>query len=309
MSELRIHSLSEFVNMICELDGTLFRNGINKNESLLFRGQSDTQFELLPSLGRNRKFACDISILDEERNLIEMARFKLPEVFHKELEPLELLALLQHHGIPTRLLDVTENAFVALYFACCSDDGKDGEVFAFKHDEHDVANYPVINAVADSYRFARGTFCTLDLFYGAVITQPYFLEQKQTHEICHETKESGGRWIADCCSKIFFVYAPVRSLRQRMQRGRYILFPNRIAPYGSSDMLCFKKVIDPIPKDHESICGRIIVPKELKGQILKELRLFGISKETLFADSVDVVCEEITSTFRRKVKGEIPWIK
>lgn len=309
MSELRIHSLSEFVNVICELDGTLIRNGADKNEGLLFRGQSDIQFELLPSLGRNRKFACHSSILDEERNLIEMAGFKLPEVFHKELEPLELLALLQHHGIPTRLLDVTENAFVALYFACCSGDGKDGEVFAFKHDEHDVANYPVINAIADSYRFARSTFCSLDGFYGAVITQPYFLEQKQTHEIRHETKGFGGRWIAECCSEIFFVHAPVRSLRQQMQGGRYILFPNRIAPYGSSDTFCFEKVIDPIPKNHDCICGRITVPKELKGQILKKLRLFGISRETLFADSVDVVCEEITSAFRRKVKGEIPWIK
>ena len=35
MSKLRIHSLSEFVNVICELDGTLIRNGADKNEGLL----------------------------------------------------------------------------------------------------------------------------------------------------------------------------------------------------------------------------------------------------------------------------------
>lgn len=309
MSEHYVDSLSEYVNAICELNQKLIRNGADRNERLLFRGQSDTRFELIPSIGRNRKYACNISILDEERNLIEMAKFKLPEIFHKDLEPLELLALLQHHGIPTRLLDITENSFVALYFACCSDDEKDGEIFAFKSNEQDVANYPIINAIADSYRFCRSTSYPLDLFYGAIISQPYFLEQKQTHEICHESREAGGRWIAECCNKLFFVYAPIRSLRQQMQRGRYILFPNRIAPYGNSNSSCFEKVIDPIPKDQDDICGRFIVPKTSKHRILKDLELFGISRETLFADSTDVICEEIAGTFRKKVKGDIPWIK
>lgn len=303
MSENKVNNIQEFVQKVCQWSETLISNGAEKNEILLFRGQSNAEFELLPSLGRNRKFAGDISIFNEERNLIEMAKFRMPDIFHDALQPLELLALLQHHGIPTRLLDVTENALVALYFACCSDDEKDAEVIAFKNNELDVTNYPVINAIADSYRFVRGTTYPLHLFYGAVVTQPYFLEQKQVQEICNTTTEMGGEWIAECCEKLFFVYAPTRNLRQKMQCGRYILFPNKIAPNSSAGSRCFETVIEPIAKNHDAICGRVIIPKTAKNKILEELKLFGISREILFADSIDIVCQEITNTCRKKIRG------
>lgn len=46
------------------------------------------------------------------------------------LTGLELLAALQHYGVPTRLLDFTFNPFIGLWFAVEKHDGTDGRIFA-----------------------------------------------------------------------------------------------------------------------------------------------------------------------------------
>lgn len=90
-----------------------------------------------------------------------------------------------------------------------------------------------------------------------------------------------------------FIYAPFTSIRQKMQQGRYILFPNRIG-YDHDGTVIISQEIAAIPKDHNSIAMKIQINSASKAQILSDLRLFGISRESLFADSTDTVCEEIT---------------
>ena len=41
------------------------------------------------------------------------------------------LMVLRHFGVPTRLLDWSMSPFVAAYFAACSHDAKDGEIWTF----------------------------------------------------------------------------------------------------------------------------------------------------------------------------------
>lgn len=58
------------------------------------------------------------------------------------LTALESLTLLQHHGSPTRLIDITSDWKVALFFACEGDDSKDGRVFLVKIAPQRWADFP-----------------------------------------------------------------------------------------------------------------------------------------------------------------------
>ncbi len=98
--------------------------------NFVFRGVKNAAYELLPKVGRNPKIL--LHDPDVEQNMFKL--FKQGAVRYldqKSLDEWEWLALAQHHGVPTRLLDWTENPLVALFFAAEGSAAKDGAVYLF----------------------------------------------------------------------------------------------------------------------------------------------------------------------------------
>lgn len=103
----QISTLSEF---IYQLETRL----VDKYRITLFRGQT-TDKPLIPSIARN--YFKKSREVDEMRMLAEFSIQSIQYLSHEPKNMFERVTIAQHYGIPTRLLDWTENALAAVYFA------------------------------------------------------------------------------------------------------------------------------------------------------------------------------------------------
>ena len=112
-----------------------------------YRGQAHAEWKLLSGAVRRLQRAHDDCVLDDDNELT-----KLVSDYHKEhliipmavidgerMSALQRLSVLQHHGAATGMLDFTENALVALWFACAEEPSEDGKVFMLDIGDPQVA--------------------------------------------------------------------------------------------------------------------------------------------------------------------------
>lgn len=138
-----VSGLSDYFSAISSL--------LTPDETFWFRGHSKNSFELIPSALRHKEIKQRDIALKLIADFRRYAEFKIKRIPDQN-DKLQWLQLAQHYGLGTRLLDWTENAAAALYFAC-QDSKENGAVYILNPIDLNMVAWPkrpkILNASQD----------------------------------------------------------------------------------------------------------------------------------------------------------------
>jgi hypothetical protein len=110
LSEIVVESLNAYLDAVADI------NAASSTQTLWYRGASNAGHALKPRLYRSPGDAADLLAVESE--MLAQFRSRSGPLLREEVRTdWGFLFIMQHYGVPTRLLDWSENAFLALYFA------------------------------------------------------------------------------------------------------------------------------------------------------------------------------------------------
>ena len=219
-------------------------------QSQLFRGQANAEWLLRTSLERCSFFAKSYHV---ERDVLE--DFQRAAVSYQEIRHLPAkddyvswLAIMQHYGAPTRLLDFTESPFVASYFAL---ENATENCAVWTIDERDLKS-----DLHHKWRFE---------FHDEM---NFELKPSVFKEIFEENK-------LEC---IFPVRPPLSNRRYLLQQSIFLCLGN------SNQTFMQHLAAYPYPEGFPQHFHKIVIPIQARDEALWDLNRMNINRSTLFGD-------------------------
>lgn len=271
VEEYKVENVSGFLAVL---------DDYSQEKNLYFRGHSKISYELNPSILRTDR------LMKNENLIYQELLVNCPNDFKGVNSHVDYLVKMQHYGLPTRLLDITRNPLVALYFACCSNYFDVGEIVIFSPPKEKIkyTNSDTVTILASLPLFSFEDQMQImdDLYVGKKTT----LIQRFVHEIQTEKPAFENKINVSDVESCFVILPRKDNARIVKQDGAFIIcgannHPNRVI----NEELRLK-----------SEGKNILVFITNKRKILKELDLLSINKSTLFPE-IDCVSDYIKSKF------------
>lgn len=267
MAVKNIKSLAHFIAACSEIQ-------VKDDHTLFYRGHASDEFTPLPTIFRNQNDDSKKSrYVESEGELFHNLVTQCPEEFKDCSSTFDFLVKMQHYGLPTRLLDITSNPLVALYFTCCSlipdssrdKNAKNGQVLIYQvpNDEIKYYNSDTVSVVSNLARVEANFDFSDDshkerFLHSIQAEKPYFkpyIKEEHLHSvICVKPKLDNRRIVKQ--SGAFFLFG------MGQQKTDSIRIPDHLRPE----------------------IKHISIPKASKEALLKELATLSISEATLFPE-------------------------
>lgn len=285
--EIPINNLHDFVEYVeaVETEYGHDRRDATGGVWTTYRGHGDKGYLLVPNLFR--KIEATPAFYVREQLLIEETIRLMPEEF-VGLTAFQKLAKLQHYNLPTRLLDVTTNPLVALFFASGGPSDRDGEVLV-------VPQMPLYSEYSEPVNWISEWAINGDwgIRTGNAISIAARFTPKNKSADDYEP-------LIDALTSPFLAVRPSHTnVRLRAQSGAFLLTGMRMFTLKDDELknktfgdqlILFKPWLhdpladSPFPMPEQSFHSRLIVPAGLKSVIRRQLDRVDINEATLFPD-------------------------
>lgn len=281
-----IHSVAEYLECLKMLS----RDGVdgyqNENSRLYFRGEPEDYGETAGQPGIARGKWLDGN---NESDLFRECERRLSHEFANCKSTFEKLVLMQHYGIPTRVIDVSTDSLQALFFALYHDpkysydDKKDSVVLVYEVPKDSIRSWhsDVVSVISN---IAVYHYDDLDVSGLSNSTDEFertaFNENESIKRLLHEIKAEKPHFIdwikKDNMESVYCVHPLLDNPRIKAQQGAFLLFgidgdKHHLATLGSS-------------KGPEIRMAKIHVPYCAKARIREELNLLGKTIDTVYPD-------------------------